>query len=105
MVDPAAHGFIGNDDPALSQRIFHVAEAKGEPKIQPNRQLNDLGGKAVATLIYLLVNGYRQDEEIANPEQCEKAVMRIEATGRLDKFGRGRGGFWPDRGYEWYAGI
>ncbi len=52
-----------------------------------------------------MVNGYRQDEEIANPEQCDKAVMRIEATDRLDKFGRGRGGFWPDRGYEWYAGI
>jgi hypothetical protein len=53
VVDPAAHGFIGNDDPALSQQIFHVAEAKGEPKIQPNRLLNDLGRKAVATVICL----------------------------------------------------
>lgn len=34
-----------------------------------------------------------------------KYLMRIEATGRLDGFGRGRGGFWEDRGYEWYAGI
>jgi DMSO/TMAO reductase YedYZ molybdopterin-dependent catalytic subunit len=34
-----------------------------------------------------------------------KYVMRIELTDRLDKFGRGKGGFWPDRGYEWYAGI
>ena len=34
-----------------------------------------------------------------------KYVMRIEVTDRLDKLGRGRGGFWPDRGYEWYAGI
>ena len=31
--------------------------------------------------------------------------MRIEMTDRLDPFGRGKGGFWPDRGYEWYAGI
>jgi hypothetical protein len=23
----------------------------------------------------------------------------------LDDIGRGQGGFWPDRGYEWYAGI
>jgi len=34
-----------------------------------------------------------------------KYVMRIEAVDRLDQIGRGRGGFWPDRGYEWYAGI
>jgi DMSO/TMAO reductase YedYZ molybdopterin-dependent catalytic subunit len=34
-----------------------------------------------------------------------KFVMRIELTDRLDQFGRGKGGFWPDRGYEWYAGI
>ena len=42
-----------------------------------------------------------------------KYVMRIEAVDRLDgldangqtRIGRGKGGFWPDRGYEWYAGI
>jgi DMSO/TMAO reductase YedYZ molybdopterin-dependent catalytic subunit len=34
-----------------------------------------------------------------------KYVMRIEVTDRLDGFGRGKGGFWEDRGYEWYAGI
>ncbi len=34
-----------------------------------------------------------------------KYLMRIEVTDRLDGFGRGRGGFWEDRGYEWYAGI
>jgi DMSO/TMAO reductase YedYZ molybdopterin-dependent catalytic subunit len=34
-----------------------------------------------------------------------KYVMRIEAIESFDKLGRGRGGFWEDRGYEWYAGI
>jgi DMSO/TMAO reductase YedYZ molybdopterin-dependent catalytic subunit len=34
-----------------------------------------------------------------------KYVMRIEAIDSFDKMGRGRGGFWEDRGYEWYAGI
>jgi DMSO/TMAO reductase YedYZ molybdopterin-dependent catalytic subunit len=34
-----------------------------------------------------------------------KYLMRIEVTDRLDRFGRGKGGFWEDRGYEWYAGI
>jgi DMSO/TMAO reductase YedYZ molybdopterin-dependent catalytic subunit len=34
-----------------------------------------------------------------------KYVMRIQVTDRLDNISRGRGGFWEDRGYEWYAGI
>jgi DMSO/TMAO reductase YedYZ molybdopterin-dependent catalytic subunit len=34
-----------------------------------------------------------------------KYVMRIEALDSFSALGRGRGGFWEDRGYEWYAGI
>jgi DMSO/TMAO reductase YedYZ molybdopterin-dependent catalytic subunit len=34
-----------------------------------------------------------------------KYVMRIEAIDSFAKISRGRGGFWEDRGYEWYAGI
>jgi DMSO/TMAO reductase YedYZ molybdopterin-dependent catalytic subunit len=34
-----------------------------------------------------------------------KYVMRIEAIDSFARLGRGRGGFWEDRGYEWYAGI
>jgi DMSO/TMAO reductase YedYZ molybdopterin-dependent catalytic subunit len=34
-----------------------------------------------------------------------KYVTRIEAVDRLDKLGRGKGGFWEDRGYQWYAGL
>ena len=34
-----------------------------------------------------------------------KYVMRIEAVADLAGIGGGQGGFWEDRGYEWYAGI
>jgi len=34
-----------------------------------------------------------------------KFVTRLEAVDRLDTLGLGRGGFWPDRGYQWYAGL
>jgi DMSO/TMAO reductase YedYZ molybdopterin-dependent catalytic subunit len=34
-----------------------------------------------------------------------KYVMRVEAVDDLAKIGGGRGGFWEDLGYEWYAGI
>jgi DMSO/TMAO reductase YedYZ molybdopterin-dependent catalytic subunit len=34
-----------------------------------------------------------------------KYVMRLEAVQDFSHLGRGKGGFWEDRGYEWYAGI
>jgi DMSO/TMAO reductase YedYZ molybdopterin-dependent catalytic subunit len=34
-----------------------------------------------------------------------KYVMRIEAVSSFALIGSGNGGFWEDRGYEWYAGI
>ena len=34
-----------------------------------------------------------------------KYVMRIELVESFERIGRGRGGYWEDQGYEWYAGI
>jgi DMSO/TMAO reductase YedYZ molybdopterin-dependent catalytic subunit len=34
-----------------------------------------------------------------------KYVMRIEAIESFSGIGRGQGGYWEDRGYQWYAGI
>jgi DMSO/TMAO reductase YedYZ molybdopterin-dependent catalytic subunit len=34
-----------------------------------------------------------------------KYVMRIEAVDSFAKIGMGKGGYWEDQGYEWYAGI
>ena len=34
-----------------------------------------------------------------------KYIMRIEAVADFGQIAGGRGGFWEDRGYEWYAGI
>ena len=34
-----------------------------------------------------------------------KYVMRLELVSSLAGIGDGRGGYWEDRGYEWYAGI
>jgi len=32
-------------------------------------------------------------------------VMRIDAVDDLASIGQGRGGYWEDDGYQWYAGI
>ena len=34
-----------------------------------------------------------------------KYLMRIELAESLANIGGGKGGYWEDRGYEWYAGI
>ena len=34
-----------------------------------------------------------------------KYIERIEAVASLKDLHGGKGGYWPDRGYEWYAGI
>jgi DMSO/TMAO reductase YedYZ molybdopterin-dependent catalytic subunit len=34
-----------------------------------------------------------------------KYIMRIEAIESFSGLGRGKGGYWEDRGYQWYAGI
>jgi DMSO/TMAO reductase YedYZ molybdopterin-dependent catalytic subunit len=34
-----------------------------------------------------------------------KFLTRIEAVDRFDTIRGGRGGYWEDAGYEWYAGI
>jgi hypothetical protein len=31
--------------------------------------------------------------------------MQIVVADSLAPFGGGKGGYWPDRGYEWYAGT
>lgn len=34
-----------------------------------------------------------------------KYLTAIEAVASLDGIGEGRGGYWEDRGYQWYAGV
>jgi sulfoxide reductase catalytic subunit YedY len=34
-----------------------------------------------------------------------KYVHTIEAVSSFAEIARGKGGYWEDRGYEWYAGI
>ena len=34
-----------------------------------------------------------------------KYIMGIDVVASLDGYGSGKGGYWEDRGYEWYAGI
>ena len=37
--------------------------------------------------------------------KMSKYIMRIELVSSLSQIGQGKGGYWEDRGYDWYAGI
>ena len=34
-----------------------------------------------------------------------KYLHTIELVDDLSSFGKGKGGYWPDNGYDWYGGI
>jgi hypothetical protein len=41
---PDPQGFVAHIDPSLVQQVFYIPQRKRKPKIQHNRQTNDLGG-------------------------------------------------------------
>jgi DMSO/TMAO reductase YedYZ molybdopterin-dependent catalytic subunit len=38
-------------------------------------------------------------------DKMAKFLTRIEVTDHFDHIRGGRGGYWEDQGYDWYAGI
>ena len=50
--------FIGNHDPAFSQQVLDIAEAEGEPGIQPDGLLNDYGWEAISGVADLGHDGH-----------------------------------------------
>jgi hypothetical protein len=50
MIHPAPNGLVRNHNPALSQQVLHIAKAEREPKIQPDRLLDDLRREAISVV-------------------------------------------------------
>ena len=47
---PAAHRLVRDIDPALGEKLLHIAVAQGETQVQPDGVLDDDRGKAVAAV-------------------------------------------------------
>jgi hypothetical protein len=68
MVDPAPDGLGGHDDLALREQILNVAQAKGEPEVQPYRLTNDFGWEPVAGIAdFRHALGYSRAEKATGP--------------------------------------
>ena len=46
---PLPNRLVGDNDPALCQKIFDIAEAQAEPMIEPDGMADDLDRKTVST--------------------------------------------------------
>jgi DMSO/TMAO reductase YedYZ molybdopterin-dependent catalytic subunit len=109
--------------PGAKYAVFHCADnLLGEPAkggLQAPGQYYESIGLIDAhhpqTLIAYAMNGRPLDVAHGAPLRLRierqlgykqaKYVQRIELTDSLAGIAGGRGGFWEDRGYEWYAGI
>ena len=47
---PLSDGFLGNDDPALGEHIFHIPEAQAEPIVMPHGVADDFRRKTVSVI-------------------------------------------------------
>ena len=47
---PAAHRLVRQIEPALGEKLLHIAVAQGEPEVQPDGVLDDDWGKAMAAV-------------------------------------------------------
>jgi hypothetical protein len=41
MGDPAADGFVRDDDPALREQVFDIPKAQSKSKVKPDAVLDD----------------------------------------------------------------
>jgi hypothetical protein len=80
MVDPAAHGLIGQYDPAFRQQILNVAKAQSEPQIEPDCLVDDFRVPFVADFLHSL--GYRTASEAASTIYRDKALTLIACLKR-----------------------
>ncbi|MBB4640478.1 molybdopterin-dependent oxidoreductase [Rhizorhapis suberifaciens] len=94
--------------------VFHCADFMGGTPYYESIDLIDAFHPQ--TILAFALNGRRLDVAHGAPVRLRverqlgykhaKYVMRIEAVESLAHIGRGKGGYWEDRGdYEWYAGI
>src|SRR5512134_1257616 len=58
LATPLADGLMSHVDPAFQEQLLHVAVAQGEAVIEPDARADDLAGKAVVLIAFVL-SGWR----------------------------------------------
>jgi DMSO/TMAO reductase YedYZ molybdopterin-dependent catalytic subunit len=99
--------------PSAKYVVFHCADTLGDAKYYESLDLVD--ALHPQTILAWAMNGAALPVAHGAPLRLRaerhlgykqaKYVMRIEAAASLAHVAGGQGGYWEDRGYEWYAGI
>jgi DMSO/TMAO reductase YedYZ molybdopterin-dependent catalytic subunit len=102
--------------PEAKYVVFHCADPmEGTPESRYYESIGLDDAVHPQTILAYALNG--EDLPVANGAplrlrverqlgyKMAKYVMRIEAVATFANIAGGRGGYWEDRGYEWYAGI
>ncbi|HLK23263.1 MAG TPA: molybdopterin-dependent oxidoreductase [Caulobacteraceae bacterium] len=101
--------------PSARYIVFHCADDLGGPGSPYYESIDLVDAFHPQTILAYALNGQplpvghgapirlRVERQLGYKQA--KFVMGIEAVDRLDGIQGGKGGFWEDRGYEWYAGI
>jgi DMSO/TMAO reductase YedYZ molybdopterin-dependent catalytic subunit len=97
--------------------VFHCADTLGE-SLDAGLYYESIGLDDVyhpQTILAYDMNGAPLKEAYGAPLRLRlerqlgykmaKYVMRIEAVADFTQINGGKGGYWEDRGYQWYAGI
>ena len=98
--------------------VFHCADTLGDSLDLPNKYYESIDlvdAFHPQTILAYGMNGKPLEVPYGAPLRVRverqlgykmaKYVMRVEAVESFGNIGGGRGSFWADRGYEWYAGI
>ena len=76
MVHPAPNCLVGHRHSAFRQQIFDVAQAEGEPELEPFRWVNDLGREPLSGIAdFRHALGQRAAESAASRRLRDNAVI------------------------------
>jgi hypothetical protein len=89
MVHPTPNRLIGHGHSAFRQQIFDVAQAEGEPEVEPYRLVNDLRRETIPILADFLHRGFAVNEaalghdvltQKRKPPSCDGGLESWEET-------------------------
>jgi DMSO/TMAO reductase YedYZ molybdopterin-dependent catalytic subunit len=101
-------------DPRVRYIVFHCADTM-EPGAKYYESIDLIDAFHPQTILAFEMNDRRLPIAHGAPLRLRverqlgykmaKYVMRIEAVETFAGIGQGKGGYWEDNGYDWYAGI
>src|SRR5208282_5165368 len=81
MVHPTPNRLVRHRDSAFRQQILDVTQAEGEPQVEPNCLLNDLGRETIPPVAdFLHAPDYRANSGTASPTRRDNAMTSAKMS-------------------------